>query len=64
MENHAKQFRGGILFDMVGDRSLDVTLPPDSPTEMAHDIFASADALKLRKYFTYFTARSPMITRR
>src|SRR5437588_1542248 len=50
----AKQFRGGILFDMVGDRSLDVTLPADSPPEMARDIFAAAEALKLRSYFTYF----------
>jgi glutaminyl-peptide cyclotransferase len=50
----AKQFRGGILFDMVGDRSLDITLPADSPVEIARDIFASADALKLRSYFTYF----------
>ena len=49
-----KQFRGGILFDMVGDRSLDITLPTDSPAEMARDIFASADALKLRSYFSYF----------
>jgi glutaminyl-peptide cyclotransferase len=49
----AKQFRGGILFDMVGDRSLDVTLPADSPPEMARDIFAAAEALKLRNYFTY-----------
>jgi len=48
-----KQFRGGILFDMVGDRSLDVTLPADSPPEMARDIFAAAEALKLRGYFTY-----------
>ena len=49
----AKQFRGGILFDMVGDRSLDVTLPADSPPEIARDIFAAAEALKLRNYFTY-----------
>jgi glutaminyl-peptide cyclotransferase len=49
-----KQFRGGILFDMVGDRSLDITLPTDSPVEMARDIFASAEALKLRNYFSYF----------
>jgi peptidase M28-like protein len=49
----AKQFRGGLLFDMVGDRSLDVTLPADSPAEMARDIFAAAEALKLRSYFTY-----------
>ena len=49
----AKQFRGGILFDMVGDRSLTITFPPDSPAEMARDLFASAEALKLRNYFTY-----------
>ena len=49
----AKQFRGGILFDMVGDRSLDITLPADSPAEIARDIFAAAEALKLRSYFTY-----------
>jgi glutaminyl-peptide cyclotransferase len=50
----AKQFQGGILFDMVGDRSLDITLPTDSPAAMARDIFASADALKVRTYFSYF----------
>jgi glutaminyl-peptide cyclotransferase len=49
----AKQFRGGLLFDMVGDRSLGITLPTDSPAEMARDIFAAAEALKLRNYFTY-----------
>jgi hypothetical protein len=49
----AKQFRGGILFDMVGNRSLKITLPADSPAEMARDVFASAEALKVRSYFTY-----------
>jgi hypothetical protein len=53
-QNKTKQFRGGLLFDMVGDRSLTITLPPDSPSEMARDIFASAEALNLRKHFTYF----------
>jgi glutaminyl-peptide cyclotransferase len=48
-----KQFRGGLLFDMVGDRSLGITLPTNSPAEMARDIFAAAEALKLRNYFTY-----------
>src|SRR6266576_6215287 len=51
--NGAKQFRGGILFDMVGNRSLKITLPADSPAEMARDVFASAEALKLRSHFTY-----------
>jgi hypothetical protein len=49
----ARQFRGGLLFDMVGDRSLGITLPSDSPAEMARDVFAAADTLKLRNYFTY-----------
>jgi len=49
----AKQIRGGILFDMVGDRSLGITLPADSPAVMARDVFAAAEALKLRKYFSY-----------
>ena len=49
--NGAKQFRAGILFDMVGDRSLDITLPADSPPEMARDIFAAAEALKSAKLF-------------
>src|SRR2546423_5138070 len=52
--NKAKQFRGGILLDMVGDKSLTITLPPDSPAELARGIFASAEALHGRKNFTYF----------
>lgn len=53
-ENKTKQFRGGVVLDMVGDRSLTITLPPDSPPEIARDIFASAEALNLRKHFTYY----------
>jgi glutaminyl-peptide cyclotransferase len=53
-DNAARQFRGGVLFDMVGDRALNITLPPDSPRQIAHDIFAAAEALNLRSYFSYF----------
>jgi Zn-dependent M28 family amino/carboxypeptidase len=53
-ENKAKQFRAGILLDMVGDKLLTITLPPDSPAELARGIFASAEALNVRKNFTYF----------
>ena len=49
----AKQFRGGILFDMVGDKNLTITLPPDSPAELTLAIFKSAEALKVRQHFTY-----------
>ena len=48
-----KQFHGGILFDMVGDRSLGITFPANTPAAMARDLFAAAEALKLRKYFSY-----------
>lgn len=50
-----KQFRGGILFDMVGDRELTITLPQDSPAELARGIFAAAEALNFRKHFSYAT---------
>ena len=53
-QNKTDSFRGGILFDMVGDKSLTITLPPDSPVEIARGIFASAEALNVRKHFTYF----------
>jgi glutaminyl-peptide cyclotransferase len=48
------KFRGGILFDMIGDRSLDVTLPPNSPPQLARGIFSAAEALNVRDHFTYF----------
>jgi glutaminyl-peptide cyclotransferase len=50
----AKSLRGGLLFDMVGDSALEITLPPNSPAEITSGIFAAADALSLRNYFTYF----------
>lgn len=53
LADKAKQFRGGILFDMVGDRDLRITLPPDSPSQLTLDLFASAEALKVRNHFTY-----------
>jgi glutaminyl-peptide cyclotransferase len=49
----AKSVRGGILFDMIGDKSLDVTLPSNSPAALTRNIFAAADALGQRAHFTY-----------
>ncbi|MEP6938046.1 MAG: M28 family metallopeptidase [Chthoniobacterales bacterium] len=51
--NGAGKFRGGILFDMIGDRSLTVTLPPDSPAALTKGVFAAADALGARAHFSY-----------
>jgi glutaminyl-peptide cyclotransferase len=52
-----KKFKGGILFDMIGDSSLDVTLPPDSPRPLARGIFEAAEKLKVRDHFTYFSGQ-------
>jgi glutaminyl-peptide cyclotransferase len=52
----AKRYRGGILWDMIGDRELTITLPPDSPPRLSRDIFAAATALKARDHFTYATS--------
>ena len=53
----AKSVRGGILFDMIGDKLLDVTLPPDSPAGLTRNIFAAADVLGQRAHFTYLDGR-------
>src|SRR5438874_8988748 len=53
----AKQFRGGILFDMIGDRDLKVTIPPNSPPNIARDIFSHADAHDVRQQLTYANRR-------
>ena len=50
----AAQFKFGILWDMIGDRNLTITLSPDSPADLSRDILAAAEALKLRDYFGYY----------
>jgi glutaminyl-peptide cyclotransferase len=47
----ARQFRLGVLWDMIGDRDLGITLPNDSPPELLRGIFASADTINLRTSF-------------
>jgi glutaminyl-peptide cyclotransferase len=51
----AQYYRSGIIWDMIGDRDLTITLPPNSPAKLAQGIFAAADALQVRTHFTYFT---------
>lgn len=53
-QKQVSRFRGGILLDMIGDRSLTITLSPESPAALARDIFAAADAVNERNHFTYF----------
>ncbi|EDY20604.1 peptidase M28 [Chthoniobacter flavus Ellin428] len=54
-EGRASQFKFGILWDMIGDRDLTITLPPDSPKDLASGILSSAEALGVRQNFGYFS---------
>ncbi len=49
----SRQFKFGILWDMIGDRDFGITLPPDSPQELTRDLLADAEALGLRDKFGY-----------
>jgi hypothetical protein len=51
--HRARQYKFAVLWDMIGDKDLTITLPPDSPPELARGIFAAADALHLRQHFSY-----------
>jgi glutaminyl-peptide cyclotransferase len=53
----AAQFKFGILWDMIGDRDLTITLPPDSPADLMRDILTSADVLGLRQHFGMFNTQ-------
>ena len=49
-----KRYRGGIVWDMMGDRDLTITLSTDSPERLVRDIFSAAEAVNARNHFTYF----------
>ena len=59
----AKSFRGGILFDMIGDRSLDVTLPPNSPPKIAAGVLPLLRRSTAGIRSLTSIRKSPMITR-
>ena len=50
----AAQFRFAIVWDMIGDKDLTVTLPRDTPAELASGLLAGAEALGVRRHFGYF----------
>jgi hypothetical protein len=57
-ERH-KQFKFAVLWDMIGDVDLRITLPPDSPPELARGFFKAAETLGTRDRITYF--HSPIL---
>ncbi|HZJ17911.1 MAG TPA: M28 family peptidase [Chthoniobacteraceae bacterium] len=52
--DRAKQFQFGILWDMIGDKDLTITLPPDSPRELANAILQAAETLGVRDRFSFY----------
>lgn len=50
----AAQFKFALVWDMIGDRSLTITLPLDSPKELTQGMLASAEALQKRSVFRIF----------
>ena len=48
------QFKFGILWDMIGDKDLTITLSPDSPQPLTEELLKASDALKLRAHFSYY----------
>jgi len=50
----AKQFQFGILWDMIGDKDLTITLSPDSPRELVNAILQAAENLGVRDHFSFF----------
>ncbi len=53
-DHRAGQFKLAILWDMMGDRDLDITLPPNSPANLVQGIFGASEALGTRGHFGYF----------
>lgn len=50
----AKQFRFAVVWDMIGDADLTVTLPPSTPANLSGALFAGAEALGVRRHFGFF----------
>jgi glutaminyl-peptide cyclotransferase len=49
----ARSIKFGILWDMMGDKDLTITMPPDSPSNLARAVLGGADALGVRPHFSY-----------
>jgi len=53
--DRARQFKFGILWDMIGDRDLTITIPPDAPATLSRGILSSAETLGVRQNFGFFS---------
>lgn len=51
----AKQFQFAILWDMIGDKNLTITLPSDTPPQLASALFAAGEKLGTRKHLSTYS---------
>jgi len=49
----AAQFRFFILLDMIGEKDVQLTIPPGCPQELTEGIYAAGDALGLRQHLGF-----------
>ena len=53
-DGRAEQFRFALVWDMIGDADLTVTLPRNTPAHLSGALFNAADALGVRRHFGFF----------
>ncbi len=53
-DGRAGQFRFALVWDMIGDADLTVTLPRNTPAHLSGALFNAADALGVRRHFGFF----------
>lgn len=53
-QSRVSQFKHGILWDMIGDKDLTITLSPDSPQPLTQNLLLAAEELGLRAHFSYY----------
>jgi hypothetical protein len=49
----AKQFQFAIVLDMIGEKDVILTMPPDSPRQLSDGILQAGDALGLRQHLGF-----------
>jgi hypothetical protein len=54
IRDKASQYRFALVWDMIGDKNLTVTLPSDTPKNLAGSLFTAAEQLGFRKHFSFF----------
>ena len=54
VRDKGRQYRFALVWDMIGDKNLTITLPADTPKNLAGSLFTAAEQLGFRKHFSFF----------